>query len=376
MFFIFFLLHFFFLNNPKTTQKKKKTMLYYLAPLLALLVAYLLKRKSTNTRRTVRDTHCLQDKLILVTGCDAGLGHAICLHLSKHGAKVIATCLTSRACTEDKQLKQACLAIYQMDVSNPKSVSNCLKQAHNDYISSSSNSTTKKQTLHIINNAGLMHNAPFELVSERDFDLLYHVNTQGAMCVVKQAQSIFENWQVVAVNICSISAYLQSPMTCGYVASKAALAHYADKAPVRMASIFPGALRTAMTRSFEKQLDGLVARRSAADDRIAFGDGEGEGEEGIAKVREMFDLDLLKQDVLTPLSGVVAMMASDVSLVCDTVLEALLDDLDADANYFKCERYFPSWDAWLTCLFAQYAPSIVLDLMFVLKFNTSILKRV
>ena len=81
--------------------------------LIYKLVDALLRRPRVNR---------LNDRYIVVTGCDTGFGHGIARRLDSLGCHVFAGCLTQKGETELRQVCSDRLTTLSMDVSDPDSV--------------------------------------------------------------------------------------------------------------------------------------------------------------------------------------------------------------------------------------------------------------
>ena len=64
----------------------------------------------------------LNERYILVTGCDTGFGHEISKRLDKMGCHVFACCLTEKGETELKKSCSSRLKTVHMDVANSNTV--------------------------------------------------------------------------------------------------------------------------------------------------------------------------------------------------------------------------------------------------------------
>ncbi len=64
----------------------------------------------------------LDNRWILITGCDTGFGQALATRLDRHGCHVIATCLTAKGVTSLFHKTSPQLVSLQMDVTDNKQI--------------------------------------------------------------------------------------------------------------------------------------------------------------------------------------------------------------------------------------------------------------
>ena len=64
----------------------------------------------------------LENRWILITGCDTGFGQALATRLDRHGCHVIATCLTAKGVTSLFHKTSPRLVSLQMDVTDSKQI--------------------------------------------------------------------------------------------------------------------------------------------------------------------------------------------------------------------------------------------------------------
>jgi NAD(P)-dependent dehydrogenase (short-subunit alcohol dehydrogenase family) len=214
----------------------------------------------------------LKDKVALVTGAGSGNGAAIAMGFAKEGAKVVFADLNhEKAHLNAEAINKSggtALAL-QLDVTDTHSI--------NSYIN------TIRQKLGdiniLVNNAGVITRTPFLTVTELEWDNVMAVNAKGVFfCSQAVAQHMVEKQQGgVIINISSISAFVATPNTSHYGASKGAVSmltkHMAlDLGPhqIRVNAIAPGTIRTAMTEqrlSDPQQLQASL-QRILIEDRV------------------------------------------------------------------------------------------------------------
>ena len=69
----------------------------------------------------------LNEKCILITGCDTGFGNALAKKLDLMGCPVFAACFTTKAAEKLKKESSSRLTTLQLDVSNEESIKEAFK---------------------------------------------------------------------------------------------------------------------------------------------------------------------------------------------------------------------------------------------------------
>ena len=136
---------------------------------------------SESTPKTINHMKGLKDKIALVTGGSRGLGRNIALALSRNGADVILTYRQQKeegesVAAEVEQLgrKAALLRLDVADLRQFDEFSSSVRQAVE--------SKWQRNTFDfLVNNAGIDSAAPFEKMSEENFDRLFLVHFKGVV---------------------------------------------------------------------------------------------------------------------------------------------------------------------------------------------------
>lgn len=191
-----------------------------------------------------------RDRVILITGAAQGIGFACADYLSGLGAKI---CMID----VDKNGHQAAEKIkaefYECDVTRKADITATLKTI-----------TERHGKIDgLINNAAILHKAPFLELSEQDFDRVLSVNLKGsflmgqavAQQMVRQIENKIETLNSI-VNMSSVNAVLAIPDITPYVVSKGGLNQLTkvmalSLAPhgIRVNGIGPGSIETEMLKS-------------------------------------------------------------------------------------------------------------------------------
>lgn len=186
-----------------------------------------------------------ENKIAVITGGNSGIGYGIAGELIAGGAKVVITGRSQKAVEEsEKTLGPNATGI----VANQSSLTALSELADN----------VKKQFGHVdilVVNAGVMHMALIEAVSEEQFDEIMDINFKGAFFTLQKFLPLLGSGSSV-IFILALSATQGTPNRSVYSASKAALKSLARVAAIELApkgirvnAISPGPFSTPI---FEK----------------------------------------------------------------------------------------------------------------------------
>ncbi|MEP9853150.1 SDR family oxidoreductase [Staphylococcus aureus] len=188
----------------------------------------------------------LKDKVSIVTGAASGMGKAIAELYAKEGAKVIVADLdlaqaeaVSEAINESGGISKA----IEVNVANQEDIDYMIVETVETY-----------GTLDIlVNNAGIMDGfEPVGDIVDEKWDLIFDINTKGAMRAMRKAMPIFLDKQAgIIINTASTGGLNGAHSGSIYTASKHALVGltkntgfmYAEKG-IRCNAIAPGAIET------------------------------------------------------------------------------------------------------------------------------------
>ncbi len=178
---------------------------------------------------------------ILVSGSSTGLGRAISVHMARKGNSVWAGVRSEKSFEEIKKLNVNGLRPVYLDVTDEKSVKDCVGQI-------------KKQAgiLHgLVNNAGIAVGGPVEGVKLEDWRRQFETNVFGQVRVIQECLPLLRMSKGRIVNMSSISGKIASPFLAPYAGSKYALEAISDslrremrKFGVRVSIVEPGAIAT------------------------------------------------------------------------------------------------------------------------------------
>lgn len=183
--------------------------------------------------------------VVLITGCDSGLGHFTALKCYEEGFTVVATVLNKNSEGSKSLLKNIpktegpCCHVIEMDLKNDNSIKNVF-----DYISSN----LQYSKLHsIINNAGVMCFGEFEWLTTDIIDEQIRVNLLGPMALIKYFLPMIRKDKSRIINVTSHCSLTALPGLSVYSASKAGLRFWTEslekelyKFGVKVINFIPG----------------------------------------------------------------------------------------------------------------------------------------
>ena len=189
----------------------------------------------------------LTGKTALVTGSNQGIGQAIAVRLAQEGADVVIDYVVHPETAEDtvsqiRALGRRSVAI-QGDLSKVDSVHNMMRQ-----------SVEALGGVDIlVNNAGVEKNAPFQEITEADYDLVLGINLKGAFfatqAFVQHRIAVKQPGKII--NISSVHEELPFPHFTPYCASKGGMKMVMRNLSIELApygitinNIAPGAIET------------------------------------------------------------------------------------------------------------------------------------
>jgi glucose 1-dehydrogenase len=189
----------------------------------------------------------LTGKTALVTGSNQGIGQAIAVRLAQEGADVVIDYVVHPEAAEDtvsqiRALGRRSVAI-QGDLSKVDSVHNMMRQ-----------SVEALGGVDIlVNNAGVEKNAPFQEITEADYDLVLGINLKGAFfatqAFVQHRIAVKQPGKII--NVSSVHEELPFPHFTSYCASKGGMKMMMRNLSIELApygitinNIAPGAIET------------------------------------------------------------------------------------------------------------------------------------
>ncbi|KAK3107087.1 hypothetical protein FSP39_006862 [Pinctada imbricata] len=209
----------------------------------------------------------VNNKAVLITGCDTGIGHELAIQLDKLGFYVYAGCLDNNGEGQSK-LKEACsdrLTTIQLDVSDVTQVQQAAKEV------TMAISAKGQELWGVVNNAGICYVGNVEMMTSDDMQRVVSVNYMGPVNVCKHFLPLLRRSKGRIVNVASNAGLAPVPLMGVYCASKSALAtmtevwRYEFKPwGIKVATIIPSGYRTGIMK-YDRQAAGERWWREASD---------------------------------------------------------------------------------------------------------------
>jgi len=202
----------------------------------------------------------LSGKVAIVTGAARGIGQGIAIELARAGADVVVSDIIPEEGTINQIKKLKRKAIYvKTDISNKKQVENLINEAIKHF---------KKIDI-LVNNAGVYIPGSVSDLPEESWDKTMNINLKGPFLCSQAALKHMKKGASI-INISSVAGIEGSAGGAAYCASKGgirlftkALAAEVGALGIRVNSIHPGLIDTAMTKGFttdKKALAGMMSK--------------------------------------------------------------------------------------------------------------------
>jgi len=201
----------------------------------------------------------LTRKVAIVTGAARGIGQGIAIELAKAGADVVVSDIIPEEGTINQIKKLKRRAIYvKTDISNKKQVENLIAETIKNF---------KKIDI-LVNNAGIYVPGNVSDLPEESWDKTMSINLKGPFLCSQAALKHMKKGASI-INISSVAGIEGSAGGAAYCASKGgirlftkALAAEVGSLGIRVNSVHPGLIDTAMTTGFTKDKKALEAMMS------------------------------------------------------------------------------------------------------------------
>ncbi|XP_045237483.1 17-beta-hydroxysteroid dehydrogenase type 2 isoform X2 [Macaca fascicularis] len=188
----------------------------------------------------------VDQKAVLVTGGDCGLGHALCKYLDELGFTVFAGVLNENG-PGAEELRRTCsprLSVLQMDVTKPVQIK--------DAYSKVAAMLQDRGLWAVVNNAGVLgFPSDGELLPMTDYKQCMAVNFFGTVEVTKTFLPLLRKSKGRLVNVSSMGGGAPMAKLASYGSSKAAVTMFSSvmrielsKWGIKVVSIQPGGFRT------------------------------------------------------------------------------------------------------------------------------------
>ncbi|KAA0715424.1 Retinol dehydrogenase 7 [Triplophysa tibetana] len=287
----------------------------------------------------------IDEKHVLVTGCDRGFGHLAAQQLDQLGFRVIAACLTEHGASRLRAAASPRLKTLLLNVTDSASVGSALEFVRNE--------TGERGLWGLVNNAGIsVPIGPAEWMQVDDYKKVLDVNLMGVIEVTLTFLPLLKKAQGRVVNVASILGRL-ALIGGGYCLSKWGVEAFSDSLRrdmlhfgVKVSIIEPGFFKTQVT-DLGLIKDDLKKRWNAlpVEVRRSYGD---------SYLQEYMKLQAFSMGLLC---------SRDISKVSSCMLHAL------SARHPRT-RYAAGWDAKLFWIPLSYAPTCVADFIMALLLPT------
>ena len=204
----------------------------------------------------------LKNRVVIVTGAARGIGQSIAIELARNGANVVVTDIIPGNATVNKIKKLKRKSIFvKADVSNKKEVEQVVNETIREF---------KKVDI-LVNNAGIFKPSPSEILSEEDWQKTIDINLKGYFLFAQAAaKRMIKKKKGNIINISSVaglSGYTQAAAYCaskgGIIALTKSLSAEWGKYGIRVNTICPGVIETAMTKNIladKKTKQGMLTK--------------------------------------------------------------------------------------------------------------------
>ena len=198
-------------------------------------------------------TATLDGKLALVTGAAQGIGRAIALGLAKAGAVVVCSDIDPPQTTEEIRSLGGTAHAFALDIADEGAVDDAMAFAD-----------TIGGIDILVNNAGIFPRSPVLGLEPGEWDRVMAVNLRGTFLCSRAAATTMraQGRGGRIVNITSGAAFVPTPQSAAYAASKAGIVAFTrvlalEVAPDRVTvnAVAPGLTDTAQPRSFYSDAD-------------------------------------------------------------------------------------------------------------------------
>ncbi|XP_017475092.1 PREDICTED: D-beta-hydroxybutyrate dehydrogenase, mitochondrial [Rhagoletis zephyria] len=170
--------------------------------------------------------------IILITGCDSGLGHSLALYCHTLNMTVISAChnINSEGAHLLRNLNDPKRMItIEVDLLKQETITHAFQ-----YVTDLLRADSEYQFTALVNNAGVMCFGEFEWQTTAQFEMQINVNVLGTMRLTKELLPLVRQHRGRIINITSHCGLQALPALSPYAASKAALRFWNDSLRMEM----------------------------------------------------------------------------------------------------------------------------------------------
>ncbi|XP_011185949.1 D-beta-hydroxybutyrate dehydrogenase, mitochondrial [Zeugodacus cucurbitae] len=170
--------------------------------------------------------------VIVITGCDSGLGHSLALYCHSLNMTVISAChnVNSEGARLLRNVNHSQRMItIEVDLLKEDTITCAFH-----YIANLLRTNREYQFTALVNNAGVMCFGEFEWQTSDQFEMQINVNVLGAMRLTKKLLPLVRQHRGRIINITSHCGLQALPALSAYAASKAALRFWSDSLRIEM----------------------------------------------------------------------------------------------------------------------------------------------
>lgn len=188
----------------------------------------------------------LDQKYVLITGCDSGFGRETAIRLDKMGACVLATCLTEEGEQSLKSATSDKLKTFQLDVTSSEQIKDLYEEIQRLLPSD-------QGIWGLVNNAGIAITGPIEWMPLQKSKRIANVNLWGLIDVTKTFLPLVKKTRGRVVNMSSMLGRVALPNVSSYCITKYGVQAFSDALRREMSPwgilvsiIEPGLFKTAL----------------------------------------------------------------------------------------------------------------------------------
>jgi NAD(P)-dependent dehydrogenase (short-subunit alcohol dehydrogenase family) len=193
----------------------------------------------------------LSGKKVLVTGGSRGLGRALCVAYTAHGAEVAFSWNTNQSAAEETvslcSQQGSTARAFRASVLDGVAIASMVKELEQDWGAIDI----------LVNNAGVSQNLPIALMEEEDWDLVMDTNVKGAFLMSRAVlRGMFRRKAGVILNLGSLAGVRMIEAPVHYYTSKAAIKGFTEalakevaRHNVRVLCLAPGLLEEGVGRN-------------------------------------------------------------------------------------------------------------------------------